>query len=161
MPPRSGFGAQLLLIKQGAGGSIENLVMLCHSRAPDPGWATHTPENIPEQSRRGYIYSSLRIWIVTGLPVTMILQMREISQTDASIGPQEATLGLPEDLFVGRATELSTLSTRIERALGGTGAACFIFGEAGVGKTRLITEALHNAHVDGKTVISARCRREA
>jgi hypothetical protein len=46
-----GIGNQLLLIKSGARGSIEDLVMLCHSRAPDPGLPTHLPQSIPEHSR--------------------------------------------------------------------------------------------------------------
>jgi hypothetical protein len=52
------FGTQLLLIKSGARGSIDNLVMLCHSRTIDPGLATHIPDSIPLHSQSMYTSNS-------------------------------------------------------------------------------------------------------
>lgn len=62
---------------------------------------------------------------------------------------------LPEDLFVGRTDELSILNTRIQRAIGGQGSICFVIGEAGVGKSRLISESLRLARDDNVLVLEA------
>src|SRR5262245_49053710 len=43
-------------------------------------------------------------------------------------------------VFVGRADELSTLESALDRAANGTPAFVFVAGESGVGKSRLIAE---------------------
>jgi DNA-binding CsgD family transcriptional regulator/tetratricopeptide (TPR) repeat protein len=87
--------------------------------------------------------------------------MEEISRGSTHESAGFSYSGLPEDLFVGRTAELPILSTRITRAINGTGSACFVFGEPGVGKSRLISEAFRNSKVDENTVIASRCRPEA
>jgi DNA-binding CsgD family transcriptional regulator len=47
--------------------------------------------------------------------------------------------------FVGRALELSTLSDALARVVGGAGSAVVVDGEAGIGKSRLVDQALRAA----------------
>ena len=47
--------------------------------------------------------------------------------------------------FVGRARELATLRSLLERAEGGEGGLVLLTGEAGAGKTRLVRELAHEA----------------
>jgi predicted ATPase len=64
---------------------------------------------------------------------------------------------LPEDFFVGRDAEFRVIATRIQRAVAGVGSLCAISGEAGVGKTRLISEALRTIGPDQALVLQSRC----
>ena len=53
--------------------------------------------------------------------------------------------------FVARERELSQLQAFLDRALAGHGQACFVAGEAGAGKTALVTEfarRVPDAHTD-------------
>lgn len=61
------------------------------------------------------------------------------------LGPKEATDG-HELQFRGRETELAELQTRIEAVTEGRGDVVTLVGEAGLGKTRLVTEALGSDH---------------
>ena len=64
---------------------------------------------------------------------------------------------LPEDAFVGRNIELGIVETRIRRAISGRGVACIVIGEAGVGKSRLVDEALHSLSPFEATILQTRC----
>ena len=59
--------------------------------------------------------------------------------------------------MVGREEELSTLSGRLKTAALGRGQVVLIEGEAGIGKTRLLDEALQVADEDGFAVRRAGC----
>jgi predicted ATPase len=52
---------------------------------------------------------------------------------------------MSEAVFVARERELSQLQTFLDRALAGHGQVCFITGEAGAGKTALVTEFARRA----------------
>ncbi len=60
-------------------------------------------------------------------------------------------------VLVGRAAELARLTAALERARAGTSAAMLVPGEAGVGKTRLVTEFVDWARSDGATILSGGC----
>ncbi len=60
--------------------------------------------------------------------------------------------GLP---LVGRHTELAELNRLVDRAADG-GAVALVEGEAGIGKTRLVEEALESARSADATVLSSR-----
>jgi DNA-binding CsgD family transcriptional regulator/tetratricopeptide (TPR) repeat protein len=64
---------------------------------------------------------------------------------------------LPEDKFVGRTHESELLSVRIDRAISGEGSICFVIGEAGVGKTRLVTESLERLSGEEIALLQAHC----
>jgi predicted ATPase len=58
---------------------------------------------------------------------------------------------MEREAFVGRERELRQLDGLLHRALAGQGAVCFVTGEAGSGKTALVTEFARRAeetHVD-------------
>jgi tetratricopeptide (TPR) repeat protein len=59
--------------------------------------------------------------------------------------------------LVGRAGELAQLGAALERARAGSPAAVLVAGEAGVGKTRLVTEFAALATAGGVSVLSGGC----
>ncbi len=63
--------------------------------------------------------------------------------------------------FVGRASELGALLGFFEKAQKGEGCLVLVEGEAGIGKTRLVAEALEHSRGKGFTVIEGRCAEGA
>ncbi|MGH2658808.1 MAG: ATP-binding protein [Actinomycetota bacterium] len=55
--------------------------------------------------------------------------------------------------MVGRSTEIGLVASHLERLAGGTGGLILIEGEAGIGKTRLVEEALSRARDLGLQVL--------
>jgi tetratricopeptide (TPR) repeat protein len=68
---------------------------------------------------------------------------------------------LPDPILVGRKSELEELKQFLDLALKGKGTTVFISGEAGSGKTRLITEFLKTAKKQGVTVLAGWCLSDA
>ncbi|MET8855564.1 AAA family ATPase [Streptomyces sp. NPDC004579] len=64
------------------------------------------------------------------------------------------TFGTP---FIGRGDELARLTGVLERAGGGEPHAVLVAGDAGVGKTRTLTEAAAHATAAGTTVLTGHC----
>lgn len=64
------------------------------------------------------------------------------------------TFGTP---FIGRGDELARLTGVLERAGGGEPRAVLVAGDAGVGKTRTLTEAAAHATASGTTVLTGHC----
>nr|WP_306318817.1 MULTISPECIES: AAA family ATPase [unclassified Streptomyces] len=64
------------------------------------------------------------------------------------------TFGAP---LIGRADELGRLTGVLERADGGEARALLVAGDAGVGKTRVLTEAAAHAAATGTTVLTGHC----
>lgn len=60
------------------------------------------------------------------------------------------------DPFVGRAEGMATIEAAVAAAAGGHGSLVLVAGEAGIGKTRLATEALR-ARADGRLVLWGSC----
>lgn len=58
----------------------------------------------------------------------------------------------PETAFIGRDTELTKLRTSVRRTLYGAGTVTVIEGEAGIGKSRLLGEALADA-IEGRLLL--------
>jgi hypothetical protein len=54
-----------------------------------------------------------------------------------------------DTFFVGRALELGTLDTRLERAIAGAGSLVIVAGDAGIGKTRMLREFTAAARARG------------
>jgi DNA-binding NarL/FixJ family response regulator len=65
--------------------------------------------------------------------------------------------GIREDALVGRAAELTRMRELLAEAASGQSAVLLMSGDAGVGKTRLITELSRLAAVAGFTVLWGRC----
>jgi hypothetical protein len=59
--------------------------------------------------------------------------------------------------FVGRDGEYALLAERLREAMGGSGGAVAVEGEAGIGKTRLVEEFLGYAKSRGALVLAGRC----
>ncbi|WP_299276673.1 ATP-binding protein, partial [uncultured Georgenia sp.] len=64
----------------------------------------------------------------------------------------------PADLFVGRVEELRQLEAARAAAAQGHGGLLVVAGDAGVGKTRLVTEFAARATAAGSRVLWGRCR---
>lgn len=59
--------------------------------------------------------------------------------------------------FVGRRDELAALEAAVARATDGLGSAVLLAGEAGIGKSRLISEFAARTRADGATVLIGEC----
>src|SRR6516165_6754595 len=69
-------------------------------------------------------------------------------------GPSVGTVGrVSSPRFVDRRQELSAIETALARTRDGCGSVVFIGGEAGIGKSRLISELAGRAERDGMTVV--------
>jgi DNA-binding SARP family transcriptional activator len=76
--------------------------------------------------------------------------------------PPEATSGASTPApFVGRDAELVVLGAAWDRAAGGARHVVVVTGEAGIGKTRLATEAARRVATQGGLVLFGRCDEEA
>jgi DNA-binding SARP family transcriptional activator len=67
----------------------------------------------------------------------------------------------PPPPFVGRESELGVLAAAWDRAAAGARHVVVVTGEAGIGKTRLTTEAARQVSADGGLVLFGRCDQEA
>ncbi len=89
---------------------------------------------------------------------------REILSARAAPGAALAELGGTTDVepaadetpLVGRTSELALLAAGFRRAMGGHGGVLTVLGEAGIGKTRLVREAVAGATRDGARVLLGR-----
>jgi predicted ATPase len=59
-------------------------------------------------------------------------------------------------VVVGRDAELAVLAEIFSQAAGGRGGCAVVIGEAGIGKTRLVTEAADGARQRGQVVLAGR-----
>ncbi len=73
-------------------------------------------------------------------------------------GPARGPATVP---FVGRRAELAALSEAWSQAAGGARHLVVVTGEAGIGKSRLATEAARRVHEDGGLVLFGRCDEDA
>ena len=69
--------------------------------------------------------------------------------------------GLPQPELVGRGDELAKLKRSLDHAIAGQGSTVFISGEAGIGKTRLVSELLKEAESRQVQVIKGWCLAES
>ena len=67
---------------------------------------------------------------------------------------------LPDPVLMGRKSEIEKLNQFLDLALEGKGATVFISGEAGSGKTRLITEFIEKAKKKDVTILAGWCLDE-
>ena len=68
---------------------------------------------------------------------------------------------LAEPILVGRERELEELKSFLDSAVEGKGKTVFVLGEAGSGKTRLVTEFLNRAKKQGVTALTGWCLSNA
>ena len=71
---------------------------------------------------------------------------------------------MERQIFVARERELELLNGFLKRALGGQGQVCFVTGEAGSGKTALVTEfarRVQERHEDLIVAVGQSCSRRA
>ena len=73
--------------------------------------------------------------------------------------PERPMLAARESAFVGRDREVEALISYLAAARSGVGGACLITGEAGIGKTRLTSEVVKFAELDGIQTQRTICRR--
>ena len=121
------------------------------------------------QSEALEAYSRARRALVSDIGVEPGPQLRRLHEAvlrqDASLEARPATPPLPPELdatsapsLLGRARELEWLSAAWARAKRRRGGLVAIFGEHGIGKSRLAAELAHEAHETGATVLYATAR---
>ncbi len=86
---------------------------------------------------------------------------RTDARDDLSVMVGGARLGATQAPFVGREPELAVLADAWKQAVGGARHVVVVSGEAGIGKTRLTTEAARRVQQDGGLVLFGRCDQEA
>jgi len=86
--------------------------------------------------------------------------LREVyvpSRKPSVVVPRPHPPAVREVQFIDRVDEMGTLRGMIDRAVGGEGGVVFLYGEAGIGKTRLARELGTYARLRGMHVLSGRC----
>lgn len=73
--------------------------------------------------------------------------------------PERPILLTRESPFVGRDRDMEALMSYLTAARNGSGGGCLITGEAGIGKTRMTSEILKFAELDGLQAERTMCRR--
>jgi DNA-binding winged helix-turn-helix (wHTH) protein/tetratricopeptide (TPR) repeat protein len=74
---------------------------------------------------------------------------------DAAASPREAPGTVAP--FIGRERDLARLSALVQGVLAGRGATALVFGDAGIGKTRLVSELATHATLQGLSVFTGAC----
>jgi len=86
--------------------------------------------------------------------------LREVyvpSGKPTAIVPSPRPIAAKEIRLVDRAEEMNLLREAVDRAVRGEGGLVFLYGEAGIGKTRLARELRAYAHLRGMRVLYGRC----
>ncbi|OBK17077.1 ATP-binding protein [Mycobacterium asiaticum] len=78
-----------------------------------------------------------------------------------SVATQPEQLKVSQSTLVGRGWEVSALATMLDRAKADRGSVVALSGPAGIGKTRLVREAVHLAKAHGFQVFSSFCESHA
>jgi class 3 adenylate cyclase len=78
-----------------------------------------------------------------------------------SIAAQPQRIGAAEPTLVGREWELSTLTAMLDRSIGGRGSVVGVVGPPGIGKTRLVREAVQLGKSHGFDMFSTFCESHA
>ena len=73
--------------------------------------------------------------------------------------PEPSSIPVRDCHFIGRETEMQQLTTNLLRARDGTGGGLLITGEAGIGKSRLASELMQFAILEGLATVKTSCRR--
>lgn len=81
----------------------------------------------------------------------------QIYQVDAGLAGKPAQAALRRTRFVGRESEVGSLSEALEHTASGSGTFLLLTGEPGVGKTRLAEEFMRHAKTHGFRVYRGRC----
>lgn len=87
---------------------------------------------------------------IPGSPLLEPAASRTLATTPPALGSDK-----PRPLFVGRERELSRLQAHLEEVMAGRGGILFLTGEAGQGKTTLMTEFAYRAMRDHPQLVAA------
>jgi DNA-binding SARP family transcriptional activator len=72
--------------------------------------------------------------------------------------PPRPNQSSPDTPLIGRGDTINTLSEMLPRVRGGTGQSCLVYGDAGIGKSRLFAEFANFASLQGLTCARVQCR---
>jgi tetratricopeptide (TPR) repeat protein/KaiC/GvpD/RAD55 family RecA-like ATPase len=80
-----------------------------------------------------------------------------VSSHEREAVPSTRSIAIKETQLIDRADEMRLLREAVDRAVRGEGGVVFLYGEAGIGKTRLARELAAYARLLGMRVLSGRC----
>jgi predicted ATPase len=80
-----------------------------------------------------------------------------VSSHESKVVPSPRPIAAREIQLVDRVEEMKLLKEAIDRTIQGEGGLVFLYGEAGIGKTRLTRELRAYAHLRGMQVLYGRC----
>jgi predicted ATPase len=112
------------------------------------GDAAHTPRFIETVQGRGYRFIA-------------DVKLEQVRGSTPSAAGQPSFAEQPhQSSFVGREHEASELRAALAETVSGRGRICLVFGEAGIGKTRLCAEISLEAENNGLAVLVGRCSEQ-
>ena len=85
-----------------------------------------------------------------------VVRARTDRGSSRAVTVRQMTRGGGDTPFVGRVDELRALHTIVDGAAAGRGSAVLVLGEAGSGKSRLITEVVERSAADGEARVQIR-----
>jgi len=100
--------------------------------------------------------ASRRYQSAADLAVALGILLQDDAQAIATLAP-EPEQEQPQQPFVGRKAELETLTTALERAASGLGGCIMLAGEAGIGKSRLVSELSLGSRDQNFATLQAAC----
>ena len=80
-----------------------------------------------------------------------------MSSREHEVVPSTRSLAIKETQLIDRTDEMKLLREAVDRAVHSEGGVAFLYGEAGIGKTRLARELAAYARLLGMRVLSGRC----
>ncbi|HMP42371.1 MAG TPA: tetratricopeptide repeat protein, partial [Roseiflexaceae bacterium] len=140
-------------ITYGVLGNEVNMAARLMQAAPDG--KVYVSEAAWQRAQQNFVWETLPPLFVKGRSEPLTVYQLNSMRGRLAMSPQSLYYGLP---MVGRSAELARINQIIDRALGNQGQVIAITAEAGMGKSRLVSEAMRMGRERQITVLSGECQ---